>query len=273
MQVVDDLITRSLADFNRVRLDPGYSGPEHHPDEIPFVEAVLGIIRPEIPLDADLVWYEGLLSSGPGQGDPLFPWLAQQASYVAMQWFLIQEAAGEAGFDDLVALTQVKMLPRAKMEMARNYWDEMGQGDPKTVHGKLLADSLAYFKVDEGSGEVLSEPLVLSNFMTALACHRRYAFHSVGALGVIEMTAPGRVGAVADGMRRLGVPADARRYFALHATLDVKHSREWNREVVGSLPMTALRPMLEGAYARLWLGARCFEAYRSHLWSGADWTI
>ena len=45
-----------------------------------------------------------------------------------MRWFLTQEAAGEAGFDDLVAMTQVKLPARAKLELARNYWDEMGRG-------------------------------------------------------------------------------------------------------------------------------------------------
>ena len=48
-----------------------------------------------------------------------------------MRWFLTQEVAGEAGFDDLAALTQVKMPQQAKLEIARNYWDEMGRGNPE----------------------------------------------------------------------------------------------------------------------------------------------
>ena len=55
-----------------------------------------------------------------------------------MKWFLQQEVAGEAGFDDLVAMTQVKLPCRAKLEMARNYWDEMGQGHGPAMHGALL---------------------------------------------------------------------------------------------------------------------------------------
>jgi hypothetical protein len=56
-----------------------------------------------------------------------------------MKWFLTQEVAGEAGFEDLTALTQVKLPPRAKLELARNYWDEMGRGNAKGMHGPLLA--------------------------------------------------------------------------------------------------------------------------------------
>ena len=55
-----------------------------------------------------------------------------------MLWFLTQEVAGEAGFDDLLAMTQVKMPVTAKLEMARNYWDEMGRGRDTAMHGPLL---------------------------------------------------------------------------------------------------------------------------------------
>src|SRR3546814_14029908 len=81
--------------------------------------------------DTTLFLSEGLRETGPGQGDPLFPWLASHASKEELRWFFEQEAAGEAGFDDLVAMTQVKMPVQAKLELARNYWDEMGRGNRK----------------------------------------------------------------------------------------------------------------------------------------------
>ena len=115
------------------------------------------------------------------------------------------------------------------------------------------------------SQTVIPEALALGNIMIALAQNRRYAFHSVGALGVIEMTAPTRAGYVDRGLRRLGIPAKKRHYFALHAVLDVKHSETWNREVLR--PLVADNPLCalaigEGAVLRLWHGARCFERYR-----------
>ena len=57
----------------------------------------------------------------------------------------------------------------------------------------------------------------------------------VGALGVIEMTAPTRAGYVDRGLRRLAISGKERHYFALHAVLDVKHSETWNREILRSL--------------------------------------
>ena len=56
-----------------------------------------------------------------------------------------------------------------------------------------------------------------------------------GALGVVELTAPGRAAQVNAGLRRLGVRGAARQYFALHATLDVRHSAAWNEQVLRPL--------------------------------------
>ena len=83
-------------------------------------------------------WFEALEATGPGQGDPLFPWLAEQAALDEMRWFLEQEAAGEAGFDDLVALTQVK-LPTARQARARPQL--LGRDGPRQRQGHARADA------------------------------------------------------------------------------------------------------------------------------------
>ena len=237
-----------------------------------FVDALRAEIAPlvdGIPSRAEdfVVWFEELRRSGPGQGDPLFPWLASHASKEEMRWFLTQEVAGEAGFDDLMALTQVKMPKQAKLEMARNYWDEMGRGAAKGMHGPMLGRLAEFLAIRPTPETTVTEALALNNLMVALACNRRFAFHSVGALGAIEMTAPTRVGFVDQGLRRLGVPPDERHYFALHATLDIRHSQAWNREVLLSLVAEDRRravPIAEGALLRLWCGERCFDRYRHH---------
>jgi hypothetical protein len=283
---LEDDLQRTLDRFNRWRLAPGLPG-DLGPDplaerdllerELRFVEderARVSTRAGEAPTDADAFvrWFEELETNGPGQHDRLFDWLESEASLAQMTWFLRQEVAGEAGFDDLVALTQVKMPPRAKLELARNYWDEMGQGHEGGMHGPMLgrlAEELGIRK-PEGAVEtqVVSESLALGNLLVALAVHRCYAYHSLGALGAIELTAPGRAIKVNAGLRRLGVGGEARRYFALHATLDVKHSAAWNGEVLH--PLVASDPRLarciaEGALLRLAAGARCFGRYRREL--------
>jgi hypothetical protein len=269
-----------LAKYNAARFQPGL--PEDTPPnqlrresrvaevEVTFVEALREAVAPwtaHIPSNVDrfIEWFEGLKLTGPGQRDPLFPWLANEATVEQMTWFLLQEVAGEAGFEDLLALTQVKVPVQAKLEMARNFWDEMGRGSGKGMHGPMLVRLADHFKISPTPDTVVPESLALGNTMIAFANHRRYAFQSVGALGVIEMTAPTRARHVNEALRRLGIPAKKRHYFAVHAVLDLKHSKAWNREVLRPLvaedPRRA-RAIGEGAVMRLWHGARTFERYR-----------
>ena len=284
-QFLTDSFQRGLAYWNRLRLAPQFTDDDWQksPDrdvrmmrlEGGFVEELRAEIRDEaarVPVDPEgfLAWFEALRQVWPGQGDPLFPWLADEATCDELCWFFEQEAAGEAGFDDLVAYTQVKLPVPAKMELARNYWDEMGRGNVKGVHGPMLDALVATLEVNPVIENTVWESLALANAMTAMAVNRRYAWHSMGALGVIELTAPGRSACVARGLRRIGLSDRERRYFELHAVLDVKHSEAWNREAILSAvaedPARAVA-MAEGALIRLRCGARCFDRYRERLWN------
>lgn len=281
-QFLQSSFQQALSHWNRVRLAPAIVQPgwEEQLDsdhrmlrlEGAFMEELRTEIRDiveDVPLDGAgfVSWFEGLKEVGPGQGDPLFPWLAESATREEICWFLRQEAAGEAGFDDLVALTQIKMPPRPKMELANNYWDEMGRGNIKGMHGPMLNQLVDILALDPTIENTVWESLALANAMTAMATSRRYAWHSVGALGVIELTAPGRSRHTAAALRRIGLSQAQRRYFDLHAVLDVKHSQDWNREVIGPLvdedPGRAIA-IAEGALIRLRCGERCFARYRSH---------
>jgi pyrroloquinoline quinone (PQQ) biosynthesis protein C len=278
-------LQRQLAIHNRTRLLPTHAPSDFQTElrtefawrrmEGELLERERSRVREraaEAPRDATafVAWFEALEHTGPGQGDPLFPWLRDHASRAQMRWFLRQEMAGEAGFDDLVALTQVRVPDRAKLELARNYWDEMGQGHAGGMHGPLLrrlGEALDVTGPADHS-DIVWESLALGNLMIALALNRRTTYQSIGALGAIELTAPGRAEHVNAGLKRLGVAGDARRYFALHATLDRKHSAAWNAEVLAPLVQDdpgCAPAIAEGALLRLAAGARCFERYRHEL--------
>lgn len=234
------------------------------------LDAIQSLLR-DVPTDPDafITWFENLKKSGPGQGDPLFPWLAREASRGDMRWFIGQEVAGEAGFDDLVAMTQIRMPGPVKLELAKNYWDEMGRGNEKGMHGPMLAVLAAEMEIESGGREeIVPEALALGNLMVALAANRNFAYQSVGCLGVVELTAPDRARAVYEGLKRLGISPAGQRYYLLHSTLDVQHSISWNRDalrpLVQSNPHSALA-IAEGALMRLSGGARCFARYRREL--------
>lgn len=282
--LLTDDAQRRLAHWNHDRLSPRLPDPDWRATaerdrrmlavEAEFIEQLRGEVSEEareVPTNAaDFVrWFEELRLSGPGQNDPLFAWLADTATLEEMRWYLRQEAAGEAGFDDLTAYTQVKLPRRIKLELARNYWDEMGRGNAKGMHGPMLERLVDYLQLNPAIDGTVWESLALANAMTAMATRRDYAWQALGALGVIELTAPGRSAAVAVGLKRLGIPAKVRSYFDLHATLDVKHSLAWNAEALS--PAVEEDPcrapaIAEGALIRLNCGARCFERYRRQLW-------
>jgi pyrroloquinoline quinone (PQQ) biosynthesis protein C len=145
----------------------------------------------------------------------------------------------------------------------------MGRGNPKGMHGPMLERLTDALDLQPTIDTTVRESLTLANAMTAMATRRDLAWQAVGALGVVELTAPERSSAVAAGLKRLGVPAKVRTYFDLHATLDVKHSAAWNAEAIA--PAVAEDPrravaIAEGALVRLHCGARCFERYRRELW-------
>jgi hypothetical protein len=284
VDVLGDSAQQRLAHWNRKRLEPGF--PDDERDDPPDIDQemfrlereLLNALRCDVrAIAADapatakafVEWFEELKIIGPGQNDPLFSWLAEEASMDELRWYLEQEAAGEAGFDDLTALTQVKLPKRIKLELARNYWDEMGRGNAKGMHGPMLERLVHALRLHPAIESTVWQSLALANAMTAMATRRSHAWHSLGALGAVELTAPDRSASVAAGLRRLGVTGKDRLYFDLHATLDVKHSAAWNAEAIS--PAVAEDPrravaIAEGALMRLTCGARCFERYRSELW-------
>ena len=282
VQFLSDAFQQQLARWNRARLAPAFPTADWQQRlsedlvmqrlEGAFLEELRAEIAPlaaEAPDDADgfVAWFSALERGGPGQHDRLHDWLASEATLDEVRWFLRQEAAGEAGFDDLVALTQVKLPDQAKLELARNYWDEMGRGQAKGMHGPMLNRLTRALDLSPTIADTCWQSLALANAMTTMAVSRRYAWHSVGALGVIELTAPARSALTAAALRRLGRPEGERRYFELHAHLDIRHSEAWLAEAIHPLvaedPARA-RAMAEGALIRLACGARSYACYRAH---------
>jgi pyrroloquinoline quinone (PQQ) biosynthesis protein C len=270
--------------FNRARLHP-FAPTEEWEEDLPFMRAAEIIEgrfveeeRGRAKAQAEVAprnatdfakWFSTLKESGPGQYDLFFEYLAYEASREEIQYFTKQEFCGEIGFDDLIALTQIRLPERAKLELARNFWDEQGQGNPEDVHGPLYEVMVHELGIKEiCDNELLWETLAVANLLTALACNRRYTWQSLGALSVIELTSPTRASCVAKGLKRVGISDHGCRYFRLHSTLDVEHWKAWLAEVI--IPLVSETPDLavliaEGAFLRLNAGARLIKRYRSEL--------
>jgi hypothetical protein len=181
--------------------------------------------------------------------------------------FLTQEVAGEAGFEDLLAITQVKMPVTAKLEMARNYWDEMGRGRETAMHGPLLERLATYLEIDEQLGHVVPEAVALGNAMLALARSRRYCFQVDRSTRGHRDDGPDPCGFCRCRSEAARHPYQGAGLF--HAACRTRYQPFRVLEPRGSAVSFAEDPRCadaigEGAVLRLWHGARCFERYRRH---------
>jgi hypothetical protein len=76
---------------------------------------------------------------------PLFDFLRDRCSLPEMARYICLEDAVDSRFDDLIALAQIGIRsPLIKLVLARNYWDEMGDGKLEAVHTTMFARSVSY---------------------------------------------------------------------------------------------------------------------------------
>jgi hypothetical protein len=223
----------------------------------------------EVPLAPEPFggWLQDTWATGPGQRDPLFPWLAAQASRSEMRWFLAQETAAEAIFPEVLALAQVGLPAPSRAVIASYLSDELGRGSSVGRHGALLGPVVLEMDAAFPAEDIVWESLALSNLMIGLAWNRRYAYQAVGALVATELTAPGRSSVLREGLGRLDVSPRAKDHIELLARLDAQHARPWWEELVRPLVMTSERIgrlVAEGVLLRLHAEARCYARYRRH---------
>lgn len=189
----------------------------------------------------------------------IYAWLEAEASAREVSWFVSLEGGPDGGFDDLVALCQIGLAGEPKLEMARNYWDEMGRGRQRKVHTELHRQmSRTLGIVPPQRSELPVGALERAVLGTTLASNRWLQPELVGALAVIELQAGQRCRRVVAALHRVGAPAGARAFYEEHAAADPRHGKDWLDNVVvplGHDPSWA-RGMLRGALWRLCVNDR-----------------
>lgn len=193
----------------------------------------------------------------------VYEWVAREADWVGLVGFLALEGGPDDGFDDLVAACQIGLDGRAKLEMARNYWDEMGNGNAESVHRTLhqrLARSVALPRIPRAVQPI--EGLRRSALNGLLATNRHLQPELIGALGLIELQAGPRCRQVVEAMRRLGASRDARAFYEEHAEADPRHGKAWLDEVVQPLSAdpSVAAGIVRGARWRSLVNDRFFAA-------------
>jgi hypothetical protein len=198
-----------------------------------------------------------------------YKWLAKEASWDELVEFLALEGGPDGGFDDLVAVCQVGLSGSAKLELGKNYWDEMGGGDPDGVHTVLhqrMARAIGMRSVPREEQPV--EALERAALGGLLATNRWLQPEMLGALGLLELQAGPRCRLVLQAFDRLGAPADAYPFYVEHAEVDPVHGKDWMDKAV--VPTVAERPewgprIVKGAWWRSTVNLAFFEAMRQEL--------
>jgi hypothetical protein len=202
----------------------------------------------------------------------VYNWLATTAGADEVVDFLALEGGPDAGFDDLVALCQVGISGAPKVELARNYWDELGEGDPEAVHTRLyeqLVDAIDLPRLDHDEQPLAG--LERSALGGLLATNRWLHPEFIGALGMTELQAGPRCRRVLQAFDRIGAPRAAYAFYEVHAEVDPRHGRDWLDNVVG--PLSAYEGwgerMLRGAWWRHRTNGAFFASFAERLDSRA----
>jgi hypothetical protein len=277
-----------LAEFNRLRLKPSFDVVDwrqqlRQDTELRVLEGhFIESERTQVHEAASKVptqpreftgWLDSLRQASAAQSEPLFQWIAEHATHSDMSWLLAQELSGDDNLEDLLALAQVNRPWRAKIEMARDYWDEMGQGTASATSGCLLQELKHEMNMDSTEPPVW-ETLARSNLMLGLATNRRYGFQVLGALALVELNAGSTAALLNAGLKRLGYSSATRAYFGTRETMSPLRAHAWNEAVL--LPYVAqdartVAAIAEGALMRLVADARCVQRYQNELKVPETW--
>ncbi|MEI2778368.1 MAG: iron-containing redox enzyme family protein [Tetrasphaera sp.] len=190
--------------------------------------------------------------------------IRHEASPADLRRYLVQESVVDGRFDDLLALLQLGTDGTTKLEIAENYWDEMGNGDPELVHTLMFSralDTLAISDV-EMREEMSAEGLLSGNLAMLLSRYRETFPEAVGFLAVTEWLVPDRFSNVLAGWRRLGLDPAGIEYHDGHIAIDARHASGWFTNVVkpGTASAPFRRGVTRGALWRLNSSARYLDA-------------
>ncbi len=198
-----------------------------------YEEARVLASNPELPANAEEFrdWFAEIADVN--EYHDVCDYLRNEATLLDIALMVLAEGKVESYFDDLMALAQVGASGDTKMTIARNYWDEMGNGKHVNMHTVMLDNTtqwMAENAIPSGFDlGILEIPEAYTNACGLLMylLRRRYLLRGLGGLGLLEQTASARFAATVEGLKRLDVSRPVYRYQDTHVGVDQDHSREW----------------------------------------------
>jgi uncharacterized protein YqcC (DUF446 family) len=225
------------------------------------------------PLEGEgyVKWLKKLISQHTSSVHSLYnDYLAFHATSDDLAYYLTQETNLDPRFDDILALMQIGTPVGQKLEIAKNYFDEMGNGEEARVHSHLFSSALNALNITDDfiASNMLIQARVSGNISACLALYRRHYFKAVGYFGVTEYLAPRRFKYVVEAWRRNELPEAGIVYHNEHIVIDTQHAKSWFNNVV--VPLINENPAIGreiaiGAAIRLNSSERYLDALLARL--------
>ena len=201
-------------------------------------------------------------------GPSLSAYVQSRASLEQVREFVVHRSAYQLKEADPHSWVIPRLCGPAKAALLEIQFDEYGRGRHDRIHAELFAQTMRALGLDHRYGAYLERipavTLATVNLMSLLGLHRRHRGAIVGHLALFEMTSSIPNRRYANGLRRLGAPEQARRFFEEHVTADAVHENIAAVDLAGGL--VAQEPQL--ASSVLW-GARALSQletrWASHL--------
>ncbi|QDE91092.1 hypothetical protein BHS06_20135 [Myxococcus xanthus] len=176
---------------------------------------------------------------------PIFAFLRDQATFEQMREFILQETPLESLFGDIIALMMPGVYGGIKLELAKNFWDEVGHAQDERVHRNMRFRLMEFLDLPKDVYThkfdlLVREELALVNMYMSMATNRSRLTEILGALLATETMIPGRFEWQIQGWRRLGVGDKPLEYLLEHTTVDVEHANAWMGEII--LPLLERNP-------------------------------
>lgn len=236
---------------------------------------------PQRPQDFES-WYRERFRLQVAEAESFFDYLAKHATLDELSVYILYEEQVDGRFDDVIALAQLGLKGSAKIALAANYWDEMGEGNETQMHTRLFCESAEHFREAligsqlAGFVQPTAEALANGNLLLLLSIRREHCAKLLGALTLLEQTAPRRFARAVSAMRRLNVPESVIYYHDMHIKVDAKHGDDLLNRVV--LPLLEARPDLttevaSGVQIRLQVANRYYRMLANVFESARDHTL
>ncbi|GBQ21003.1 hypothetical protein AA12717_0740 [Gluconacetobacter sacchari DSM 12717] len=221
----------------------------------------LGVVPAEIQPEEIGQAIKTLWREHAGYNHTVFDFMKSDATRPQIIKYFTTDYALNMRFYDLIVLSLVGIDEDVRMEVAHNFWDEMGQGNQARTHVRLYRDLLEYLGIEDTPDQFVDalgwEGLSGYNLLLYFAFNRREYFRSIGALAITELSDPEQYAKLLAGCRRVGIGTDRPSvldYYSEHVEVDALHGDGWIDNVI--VPVLKRYPgearaVLEGAIMRL----------------------